>query len=390
MVDGPNGRARPGRRGVVVGVAGAAVVVAAVAAAGLGLQPGPATSPPPIAALPSSSPIASSSAIASGSPAASPPASIGPSPTPPLPADISDLTGERVDARLAHRLPLAVIIDDNRVARPQSGFNAAALVYQAPADGGETRYMLVFQSGDTRAIGPVRSGRQYFVQWAAEGRSAIGHYGGDRITRAYLAKHDGEQFTNVDALGRGARAFHRIASRRAPHNGYTSTVALRAMARRLGAPAIMPADLARRRFLDPAPLADRAAAQTIRIPYRTGIVGYRYDRAADLYTRILDGRVQVDPADRKVVTTRNVVVLFQTFRTDSTIERGHARPVLGSIGHGTAWVFHEGRLVKGTWRKLTTVGLLRLYDSTGAEIRLVSGRTFFQIVPLRTAVTSRA
>ena len=152
----------------------------------------------------------------------------------------------------------------------------------------------------------------------------------------------------------------------------------------------MPAALARRRFVDPAPLADRAASQTIRVPYRTGIVAYRYDRGTDLYTRLLDGRIQMDPADSKVVTTRNVVVLFQSFHTDSTIERGHARPVLGSIGQGTAWVFREGRLVRGTWRKLTTVGLLRLFDSSGAEIRLVTGRTFFQIVPLKTAVTSRA
>ena len=223
---GPSGRARFGRGELAVGLA-ATALVAAIGVVAIGLPPGPTATPSPFAALPSPS----GPALPDGPPVASalpkPSASSASSPTPSLPSDVSDLTGETVDARLAHRLPLAVIIDDNRIARPQSGFNAAALVYQAPADGGETRYMLVFQADDAKAIGPVRSGRQYFVQWAAEGRAAIGHYGGDRITRAYLAEHDGVQFTNVDALGKGARAFHRISSRRAPHNGYTSSVALR-------------------------------------------------------------------------------------------------------------------------------------------------------------------
>jgi len=72
------------------------------------------------------------------------------------------------ETALANRLPLAVMIDDNVVSRPQSGFNAASIVYQAPADGGEDRYMLVFQELDGSDIGPVRSGRPYFVNWAAE------------------------------------------------------------------------------------------------------------------------------------------------------------------------------------------------------------------------------
>ena len=94
------------------------------------------------------------------------------------------------------------------------------------------------------------------------------------------------------------------------------------------------------------------ASQAIRIPYRTGVIEYRYDRAANVYQRKVDGKNQVDPADGKRVTTTNVVVLFQSFRTDSKIEPGHARPVIGDIGHGTAWVFREGRLVKGTWSRL--------------------------------------
>jgi hypothetical protein len=362
----------PSRRTIVIAaVALTAVLIGAV----LILRPAP--SAPPVVA------------VADATPKPAPSSSRTPSPSPtatPVLKGIADLTGARVADALAHRLPIAVLIDDNRIARPQSGFNGASLVYQAPADGGETRYMFVYQEGDSKQIGPVRSGRIYFVHWASELRAAIAHYGGDRISRNYLSAHDKIQFTNVDALGAGAHAFHRIKTRSAPHNGYTLTKALRAMAMKLGGPATIGPEFFRRPFVDAAPLASRARSQRIRIPYRTGVIDYRYDRATNRYLRSVDGHNQVDPADGKRVTTTNVVVLFQSFHTDSRIEPGHARPVIGDVGKGKAWVFRQGVVVKGTWSKATETGTTRLFDAAGVEIPLVRGRTFFQIVPAATSV----
>jgi hypothetical protein len=374
----------PSRRTAGIGVATVAIAAIAMGAF-LVLRPAPNVPPTLAAVQPSSSPSPTPSPSPSPTPTPTPTPTPSPTPTP-LPSGIADLTGIHVDDALAHRLPLAVVIDDNRIARPQSGFNGASIVYQAPADGGETRYMFVYGEGNSSEIGPVRSGRFYFAHWASEVRAAIGHYGGDRITRAWLAKHDGTWLTNVDALGRGAHAFHRISSRSAPHNGYTSTKALRKMAARLGAPPTLGPDFFRRPFIDASAVELRAASQRIRIPYRTGLVQYTYDRSSNLYLRTIDGRSQFDPADGKRVTTTNVVVLFQSFHTDSTIERGHARPVIGDIGQGTAWVFREGRLLKGTWRKAGETAATRLFDTAGVEIPLIRGRTFFQIVPKATAV----
>jgi Protein of unknown function (DUF3048) N-terminal domain/Protein of unknown function (DUF3048) C-terminal domain len=367
-------------------VAGVAIAVVAVV-----LAAQPRAVPPPVANV--TAPMASSLPSRSAMPTAVPSATTSPAPsaTPtPLPSGIADLTGVAVDDSLAHRLPIAVMIDDNRIARPQSGFNGASIVYQAPADGGETRYMLVFQEGDSRGIGPVRSARLYFIHWAAESRSAYAHYGGDAVSRAYLKANDGDLFTDVDALRTTGRPFHRIASRSAPHNAYTSTAAIRAVIAALGGPAAMPAALPRRTFVDPAPLAGRGSRQTIRIPYRTGVVTYTFDRDTDLYLRSVDGRAQIDPADGRRVTTRNVVVLFMPFRIDTTIERGHARPVVGDKGQGRAIVFQNGHAIAGTWTKSSDGGLTVLEDRSGAEIPVVRGRTFIQVVPPSLAVTPRA
>jgi hypothetical protein len=246
--------------------------------------------------------------------------------------------------------------------------------------------MMVFQDGDTSSIGPVRSARIYLVQWASELRAGIAHYGGDRRTRAALSQYDGVRFTNIDELGAGGKAYHRISSRSAPHNGYTSSAALRAMLAKLGGPASVAPGMWWHPFVAPAASATLPATENIAIPYRTGRIDYRFDPGLDLYRRSVGGSTQIDPADGKAVTTRNVVVLFMSYRTDTKIEPGHSRPVVGNIGTGRALVFREGRVTEGTWSKADETSPTHLLDSAGLEIPLVTGHTFFQIVPLGTGV----
>jgi Protein of unknown function (DUF3048) N-terminal domain/Protein of unknown function (DUF3048) C-terminal domain len=370
-------RPRARRPGALLGIV---ALIAAAAVVGCGSAP---STPPPSAALPT--PTAASPSPVASVPSSAP-ASSSPLPTPTGAVEPADLTGVLVDPALAHRLPLAVMLDDNRVARPQAGFNAASLVYQAPADGFETRYMLVFQEGDTADIGPVRSARFYLVQWAQEVKAALAHYGGDRRTRSYIKWHP-KQFTDVDGMTRGNPAYHRIKSRKAPHNAYTSTKDLRRVAAKLGGPATMAPDLHRRPFRDPSPLAQRGVAQTVRIPYRTNVVTYRFDPATDSYLRSIDGKPHVDPADDQRVTTTNIVVLFQKFRIDTKIEPGHSRPDITTLGSGKAWIIQEGKLIKGTWRKKSDTAPTRFLDADGKEIPLVRGRTFIQVVPPSTKVT---
>lgn len=341
----------------------------------------PTTPPAPTTASPEPS---ASSAVASPTP--SPTALSTPAPSATGEAH-ARLDGVLVAADRAARQPLAIMIDDNVVARPQAGFNAASIVYQAPADGGEDRYMFVFQEHDAKTVGPVRSGRPYFVRWAAEFRSAFGHYGGDAKTLAYLPTIDGRLIYDVDALSGSAGAFHRVKDRKKPHNAYTSTKAFRRAAERQGAPAAMPASVPGWTFVDDAHATDRPTSATIKVPYHRGATGYRYDPESNAYTRSVAGRAQIDAGDGKPVTARNVIVLWMPLSIDPQSEPGYRRPVLGQIGKGKAWVFREGRIFKGTWRKRDAGDLTRVYDAAGKEIPLVRGRTFVQVVPDGTKVT---
>src|SRR5258708_2416214 len=168
------------------------------------LATGPGRTPAVVAAAEPSR----ASVPASSGPAApatrSPPVSSSPPPSssasqsaPPLVYE--DLSGVPTTAELAHRYPIAVMIDDSPAARQQAGLSFASIVWQAPAEGGIPRYMAVFQAGTPPRIGPVRSARPYFVRWAAEWKAVYLHPRRPPPLRAFLA---GRQTLVLDVPGR--------------------------------------------------------------------------------------------------------------------------------------------------------------------------------------------
>ena len=66
--------------------------------------------------------------------------------------------------------PIAVMIDNHSGAWPQAGLNQAYMVYEIIVEGGETRLMALFKGVDLEKIGPVRSARHYFIDYAMENR----------------------------------------------------------------------------------------------------------------------------------------------------------------------------------------------------------------------------
>jgi hypothetical protein len=317
-----------------------------------------------------------------------------------VPQVYEDLSGIPTTPELAHRYPIAVMIDDSPAARQQAGLSAASLVWQAPAEGGIPRYMAIFQSGTPVRIGPVRSARLYFVRWAAEWKAVYLHAGGPPPLRAYLA---GRQTLVLDVPGRATR---RLGFRAAPHNLYTEGVRLRHFAERskhaTGARlAYDPTEAGRlQSFRDAAIEADRGPDRgTIRVTYTSEVVTYRYDRVSNTWLRSVDGRDQHDAlaaANRgngtigsgARIAPTTVVLMIVPIRRSTSIEG----PALGrleadSLGANTAWVFADGRVTKGTWRKRTPTDRTRFLDAAGREIAFPRGQIFVQVVPTASAAS---
>ena len=87
------------------------------------------------------------------------------------------LTGVEVDAVPA-RPALAVKIENSVAARPQSGLNAADVVWEQVVEGGIPRYVAVYHSNLPAQIGPIRSVRPMDPAIAAPLRGLFAFSGG--------------------------------------------------------------------------------------------------------------------------------------------------------------------------------------------------------------------
>jgi hypothetical protein len=277
------------------------------------------------------------------------------------------------------------MIDDHRDARPQSGFNAASLIWQAPAEGGIPRYMLVFAENDPAKVGPVRSARQYFIQWAAEWRAAYVHAGGSPQALATLKQYGtGKYVYNADDFRWEGVYLWRIKQRVAPHNLYTDGKNLLKLAKRVGAKPIsaQPAW----RFAPALPVESRPAGARIDIAFPYSKYQFRYDRASNTWVHFVEGKKQVDAGDGQPVAPTNVVVMVVKF---GPLNDGHPqkhRLEAQVIGTGKAWIFTNGKVQAGKWRKNSITDPVRFYDKNGNEVTLTVGQTFIEVVPTATYV----
>ena len=336
---------------------------------------------------PGASPVASQAVVAT--PGASP--SVGPSdsasptpsatPTPePTPVVVAaPLDGVMVSPAVARQHVIAVMIDDLSPARPQSGFSDASVVWQAPAEGGIPRYMLLFQERTPKAVGPVRSARYYYIAWASEWKAAYAHAGGSpQALQTLRAQGSGQLVYNADQFAWGTY-YWRVTNRFPPHNLYTDGKHLRDLAKRIGAtaPPPKPAWL----FRPDAPLEARPQGGRIEVDYLANKVIYRYDRATNTYRRFVSGGVrQVDAGTNQQVAPKNVVIMRVVFGPLNDAHPEKHRLEAQVTGSGTAWIATNGKTIKGTWRKKSITSPTRFYDKAGRQVRLTVGQTFVQVM----------
>ncbi|HEY4226797.1 MAG TPA: DUF3048 domain-containing protein [Candidatus Limnocylindrales bacterium] len=371
----------PRRRGLValigVGIVGLLVLVVWRTTASPPVVPVAATGAP--SALPSLVAIATS-------PAASAESSVAPTPIATEDLVAAPLTGLLVTPAAAQQHPIAVMIDDHLAARPQSGFNAASVVWQAPAEGGIPRYMLIFQSTIPTAVGPVRSSREYYIEWAAEWNALYVHAGGSSQALATLAgKGHGQWVYNGEYFRYAGTYLWRVKFRAPPHNVYTDGMHLRALAAKIGAKdgPIQPAWS----FAPDAGADQRPTGGTITITYPYETIRYRYDAATNTYLRFIRQtaggayKAQIDAADKVQVAPKNVVILRMFFGPLYQVDPHH-RLEAHDVGHGEAWISTNGVTIKGTWSKASETAPTLLFGPNGAPITLTAGQTFVQVIPL--------
>lgn len=291
----------------------------------------------------------------------------------------NSLDGTKVEKSLANRHPLAIIIENHPEARPQVGLNEASIIYEAITEGGITRFMAVFGPRDTSKVGPVRSARTFFVDWASEFDAFLAHVGGN-LDALDKIKTDGILDLDQFALGETAYWREPAAGIAIEHTMFTDTKKLYAAAKQKGWPAS--GDFEALSFKEAKSDLSQDLTQRISIDFSEPQyrVVWDFDSESDTYLRTIGGYPHRDRNTGDRLATSNIIVQeMERWEAITTInEQGWA---MQTIGTGRAKIFREGQLIEGTWKKTSRTDRTLFYDNEGKEIKFIPGQFWIEIAP---------
>jgi hypothetical protein len=326
-----------------------------------------------VAALPACGPDEQPRATATSFSSTTPPATTTPPPPPP-PPPVYPLTGVQSPGPV-DRPALAVKIENSIDARPQTGLNAADVVWEEVVEGGITRYVAVYQSAVPAEIGPVRSVRPMDPAIAAPLHGLLAFSGGQQqyIDAAAAA---GLQVLSMDA---GAPGFYRTRGRRAPHNVYATPQTLldQADAAHLASPPpqFTFAGPDQQPTTGPAVSAVRLTMSGVSHPSWT----WSAPDGAWLRTEGATPAVEVDGA--RLRATNVVVLAVNVVNTSARDPAGNPVPETQLLGSGSAVVAVAGSAMSATWSKASIADPLVLTGPDGAVARLAPGSTWVELMP---------
>ncbi|EET61596.1 hypothetical protein BRYFOR_06279 [Marvinbryantia formatexigens DSM 14469] len=300
----------------------------------------------------------------------------------------SYLTGKLTDASIAQVRPMSIMINNISDAMPQAGISRADVVYEAPVEGDITRLLAFFEDyADLDKIGPVRSCRDYFIDFAMEFDAIYTHYGQavyafDLLNSSMVDNISGLQYQ--DSVGEilgyaGEDIFYRTDDRPAPHNAYTSYSGLMTAVERNGY-SMQYADDYSGHFL--------FAADGERVSYSDGTATYirpslysnspyfEYDASSGQYLRYQYGGAQIDELTGSQLAYDNVIIQYCPVRAYD--DNGYID--IDTHSGGSAILFTNGTFQNATWSKDGNYGVTRYYDASGNELKINQGKTWVCIV----------
>lgn len=284
------------------------------------------------------------------------------------PKPTSPLTG------LAPRnVPLVVIkVDNATTARPfQRGLNHAAVVYQELVESGTTRFAAVYDGSWSGEVGPIRSARETDIELLAQyGRVTLAFSGANKGVMASIKRAERRGMLRDASYDTLPAPYREGPRRKDAYNFFSTPNKLRAA--RPGAKA---KDIGFSFGRLPKGAGRPAGVASIDFSdYVT--VTVRYDRPSGRYAVFQDGRKLAG------VAAANVIVQKVPVRGSRYVDvLGSRTPYTVTTGSGPAVMLRDGRLVRATWRRLTTRTGTRFLDDKGRDIPMKPGPTWILLQP---------
>lgn len=275
--------------------------------------------------------------------------------------------------------PIAVMIDNHSGAWPQANLDKAYMVYEIIVEGGETRLMALFKGQNLDKIGPVRSSRHYFLDYALENDAIYVHHGWSPQAQSDITTLG---VNNINGIQESSLNFWRVKDKSAPHNLFTSTESILKIADIKGYSKTSNKKSVLNYVSNEVEMPTTAiSATSVTIPHSNlQTVKYEYDEQSKTYKRYARNKLQTDYITGEPVTTKNIIItMCKNYTLEDKENKG--RQGLKNIGTFKGYYITDGKAIEIQCTKNARNEQTVYKDLNGKDIEVNDGNTFVNICP---------
>lgn len=304
----------------------------------------------------------------------------------------------------SNQRPIAVMIDNNIGNEKHAGLQDSYINYEIIVEGGLTRIMALYKDKEVSLIGPVRSSRHYFLDYALESDAIYTHYGWSTY-----AKNDINSLgvNNINGLY-DESPFWRDNNIAAPHNVFTSTEKIYSTASQKGYSTTtsdwkllnyttetinLNKPISTTTQINPETGAEEEVpvtreglltANSIFIPYSNyQNRSYTYDTNRKVYLRYMNNNPHIDKETNEQLFYKNIIIeKVRNYQLDS-----EGRQDLDTTGTGEGYYITNGYALPIYWTKQSRSAKTIYTYHDGSEVEINDGNTFVQIIPISSSLT---
>ena len=295
------------------------------------------------------------------------------------------LTGTAVAKEEAERRPVAIMLNNINVALPQQNIGSADILYECQGEGYLTRLMGVYNDyEDLKAIGSVRSSREYYIDFAANHDAIYVHAGGSEEAYRNLKSR---KTHNIDAVNdyNVSGYFYRDPNRLG-RMGYEHTLVIDGDKINGAIAAKKYRTTYSSSFTNPLQfigegqqinLVNGTKAKQLTVKFGAHTTQFVYCASKNLYMRLQNNEKHNDGITGEQLGFENVVVLFCPY-TLTKDDYNHIE--VTTTGKGKGYYLTGGKKVDIHWSKSSGDAQVKLYYASGKALTLTPGKTNIEIV----------
>ena len=297
---------------------------------------------------------------------------------------LSEITGEPISEEIKDQRPIAVMVDNEKMALPHYELSNADVVYEimnSTKNDRVTRFMAIVKDwGKIEQFGSIRSTRPTNIILASEWDAVLCHDGGppvhnDPYFKNPWAEHFSGTFSRVNN-GKKREFTEYIVSgdleKNFKNSGYSTTYNEYANE----GSHFNFAPYGKEINLDEK-YSRSYPAKSVSLPFKHTGSQLKYNDETKEYEQYEYGKRHEDAETDAPLSFKNVILQNCSF--NQLDENGYL--IYNCIGRGNGWYLTNGVAKDISWAKDSMTGVTKFFDENGDELQINTGKTYISLIP---------